>query len=66
MGTSAKISDIKDCMCLNFIPARMAFQDDTRPHGVRMRLQCMMCGRASEGDTPKEAVENWNTENAAN
>lgn len=60
--TSAKFSEINDCLCQNFMPARFTKYDENRPYGVRLTLLCMMCGRAASGDTPRECVDSWNVQ----
>lgn len=63
--TSAKMSELKGCLCLQFMPYRMSSYDyKTKKH--ELTLGCMVCGRTAHGATPRECVDKWNSTNTEN
>lgn len=58
--TSAKVSEIMSGCCGNTVPIRLTAEDETRPNGFAFELGCMFCELKAQGDTPREAVDNWN------
>ncbi len=59
---SAKVKDILDCKCRNFMPYRLQSVDD-KTGKISCVLGCQMCGRTSEAETPYKTVKLWNKDN---
>jgi len=57
---SAKMSEMRPCLCRNHTPYRMVAEDETREFGAEFCLGCMMCGRKATGDTPRQCMDSWN------
>jgi len=53
----------RECKCRNFIPVKTSGWN-RKTGRAEFALMCMICGRASEGGSPDECIENWNRDNA--
>ena len=62
--TSAKMTEVKSCVCRNYMPYRMQAENHKSKHGMTFTLGCMMCGRNADGDSPRQCVDNWNAQHA--
>lgn len=57
---SAKMSELKGCLCTQFMPYRMQHENKKAQYGYTFGLGCMMCSRYLEADTPREVIDGWN------